>query len=209
MSTNNTERNQLEEEYRIALDTRKFEIDLFWRRSNLFWLFNAAIFVGYYTVQNNEILKLFLSHLGLIASLCWFVVNKGSKYWQENWEQKVNNFEKNTGIHNDLFSHKMPQMKKGIWEGEKFSVSKVTIYFSCYLTFIWLVIFICQILKDVEMIKLFIVYKAEIICLFTIFNIITIEMTCRSSDETSMFKRMFKGKPKSRSKSKYKKHFCI
>ena len=34
----------------IALDTRKFEIELYWKRTGYFVLFIGAIFVGYYNV---------------------------------------------------------------------------------------------------------------------------------------------------------------
>jgi hypothetical protein len=37
----------------IALDTRKFEIDLYWKRANYFWLFVAAMFTAYFLIANN------------------------------------------------------------------------------------------------------------------------------------------------------------
>ena len=38
----------------IALDTRKFEIELYWKRTAYFVLFIGAIFVGYYNVFSNS-----------------------------------------------------------------------------------------------------------------------------------------------------------
>jgi len=38
----------IEKAFEIALDTRKFEIDLYWKRTAYFVLFIGAIFVGYY-----------------------------------------------------------------------------------------------------------------------------------------------------------------
>ena len=35
-----------------ALDIRKFEIDLYWRRANYFWTFIGAAFVGYSVAQD-------------------------------------------------------------------------------------------------------------------------------------------------------------
>ena len=35
----------------IALDTRKFEIELYWKRANYFVIIIGAIFIGFYTVE--------------------------------------------------------------------------------------------------------------------------------------------------------------
>ena len=43
------EKEKLEEAFKIALDTRKFEIELYWKRTGYFVLFIGAVFVGYYT----------------------------------------------------------------------------------------------------------------------------------------------------------------
>jgi hypothetical protein len=35
----------------MALETRKFEIDLYWRRTIYFWAFISLAFVAYFTIQ--------------------------------------------------------------------------------------------------------------------------------------------------------------
>lgn len=78
-----------------ALDIRKFEIELYWKRAAYFWTFIAATFAGYFVLagstkfDDQEILLFFVNCLGLIFSFSWFLVNRGSKYWQENWEGHV------------------------------------------------------------------------------------------------------------------------
>lgn len=80
-----------------ALDIRKFEIELYWKRAGYFWSFIAITFTSYFWIITNDNLDVLLkkevsfmlSGLGLFFSLCWFFVNKGSKYWQENWEKHV------------------------------------------------------------------------------------------------------------------------
>jgi hypothetical protein len=79
------------------LDIRKFEIDLYWKRATYFWTFIAATLTGYgLTVtakdanQENLIRFQFLIVcFGLVFSFAWFLVNKGSKFWQENWEKHL------------------------------------------------------------------------------------------------------------------------
>src|SRR5690554_7502176 len=34
-------------------------------------------------------MSVILSCLGVVFSFAWFCVNRGSKYWQENWEKHV------------------------------------------------------------------------------------------------------------------------
>ena len=63
----------------IALDTRIFEIELYWKRTGYFVLFIGAVFVGYYkTLQTDEFiigkyqkewLLLLLSSLGFLSRL--------------------------------------------------------------------------------------------------------------------------------------------
>jgi hypothetical protein len=76
-----------------ALDIRKFEIDLYWKRAAYFWTFIAAALAGYAVIQRtgntDAILSLLVACLGFVFSFAWYCVNRGSKYWQENWENHV------------------------------------------------------------------------------------------------------------------------
>src|SRR6267378_6754839 len=77
-----------------ALDIRKFEIDLYWKRATYFWTFIAATLAGFVAVQasssgNKTDLSVLLSNLGFVLSFGSLCVNRGSKFWQENWEYHV------------------------------------------------------------------------------------------------------------------------
>ncbi len=76
----------------VALNTRNFEIDLFWRRSNYFLVLNTAIAVGFVSLVKEggdveKYISLLLCAIGFVVCLTWFKVNLGSKYWQSHWEQ--------------------------------------------------------------------------------------------------------------------------
>jgi hypothetical protein len=82
--------------------TRNFEIDKFWQRSQFFWLFNAAVFGAYGAVKISfppriyetiPYIELYLILLGIIVSVAWLLVIKGSKFWQENWEAHIDHLE--------------------------------------------------------------------------------------------------------------------
>jgi hypothetical protein len=82
------------EALKYALEIRSFEIELYWKRATYFWAFIGATFAGYGAVQASSIsprqdLAVALSCMGLVFSFGWFCVNKGSKQWQENWENHV------------------------------------------------------------------------------------------------------------------------
>src|SRR3954453_2108820 len=80
------------EALRTALDIRKFEIDLYWKRAAYFWTFIAAAFAGYFVLQKEGADPANLSvvtSLGCLFSLGWYFVNRGSSSWQRNWERHV------------------------------------------------------------------------------------------------------------------------
>jgi len=55
-------------------------------------------------------LAVLIACFGFVCSVAWSLVNRGSKYWQENWEFIV---EGNEGdITGDLFKYRAPQQKK-------------------------------------------------------------------------------------------------
>jgi len=82
-----------------ALDIRKFEIGLYWQRAAYFWTLIGASFAGYIAIlsamhlDNKPLMAFMLSCIGFVFTFAWFQVNRGSKYWQENWENHVDMLE--------------------------------------------------------------------------------------------------------------------
>ncbi len=77
------EGNELEA-FNQAVDIRKFEIELYWKRATYFWTFIGATFAALLAVQASDSLlrtdlSVFLSCIGLVFSFSWICVNKGSK----------------------------------------------------------------------------------------------------------------------------------
>ncbi|EJL27031.1 hypothetical protein [Brevibacillus sp. BC25] len=90
------------EALKMALDIRKFEIDMYWKRATYFWTFIGASFAGYFVLINGNVNAaerlhwghiLIVSILGFLFSFSWFLVNRGSKFWQNNWERHVDYLE--------------------------------------------------------------------------------------------------------------------
>jgi hypothetical protein len=132
-----------------ALDIRKFEIELYWKRATYFWTFIGATLAGFFAVQassavNKADLSVVLSCLGIVFSFAWFCVNRGSKYWQENWEKHVDVLEDSvTGpLYKVVLSRSGTVRNKdkiiNLFTGPSaLSVSKINQLISLYITVLW------------------------------------------------------------------------
>ena len=136
----NVNKNKSRESLREAIDIRKFEIELYWKRATYFWTLIAAIFVGFFTAYASQNgyrsdLLVILCCLGVVFSFAWVLVNKGSKYWQENWERHVDFLE------ND---HIGPLYKVYFSENSSvpFSVSKINELVSIFVCILWVILLI-------------------------------------------------------------------
>lgn len=163
-------RGKLEEAFKIALDTRKFEIELYWKRTGYFVLFIGAVFVGYYTIINTtdytiiiinttkegiskyqkEWLLLLLSALGFLLSLLWYMANRGSKFWQENWEAQIEELSTHLGVPIFGIIKRREHSIRNLMQEYPFSVSKVNQMVSLIITFTWLLM-LC---KEIGVFKL-------------------------------------------------------
>ncbi len=140
------------EALKFALDTRKFEIELYWKRATYFWAFIAVTFAFYGLVQRvpspeKEFLSFTVSCLGLVLSVGWLFANRGSKQWQENWEHHVDHLENE--VMGPLYKVTMPRSTpKGIFQWidfvfvgpSKHSVSKINQLISSFISALWFIL---------------------------------------------------------------------
>jgi len=127
-----------------ALDIRKFEIDLYWKRSAYFWAFIAAAFAGYFIVLKSDAnapseILFAINCLGFTFSVGWYFANRGSKFWQENWEQHVDLLEDEvTGpLYKTVIDRKQYPFRR-LFGPFAFSLSKLNTILSLYVSAIWL-----------------------------------------------------------------------
>ncbi len=175
----------------FATDIRKFEIELYWKRATYFWAFIGAAFAGYALTYKTSAdrepwLSLLFSALGLIFSFAWYLVNRGSKFWQNNWERHVDMLEDMTLgplykiIATDI-STKNPLIAPG-----SFSVTKINQVLSVFVTSIWCTLFAKSILpiwpdRDLDFWKMAIA-AATVACIAALY------WMCRSSNEQTKTK---------------------
>jgi len=136
-----------------ALDIRKFEIDLYWKRATYFWTFIGATFAGFIAVEassasNKQDLAVILANLGFVFSFAWFCANKGSKFWQENWEKHVDVLEDD--VMGPLYKVALSRnINTSIYDKavdfatgpSKISVSKINQLISLYVSMLWICLY--------------------------------------------------------------------
>ncbi len=138
-----------------ALDIRKFEIELYWKRATYFWTFIGASLGGYVAVQHadrsasSDDLSVVLTELALVFSFAWYCANRGSKQWQENWENHVDLLENKTiGPLYKTVLLRPSSMSHGLsslgWATEPgpFSVTKINQIVSLFMTALSGILFI-------------------------------------------------------------------
>jgi hypothetical protein len=179
------ETSKLEAAFKQASDIRKFEIELYWKRAGYFWAFIAVAFAGYFAILSSQYMpnKFFLSFvvgaIGFVFTFAWHLVNRGSKYWQENWENHLDLLE--DGVTGPLYKTRLERPKEEDW-AERFvtgprsvSVSKVKQWVSVFVLFVWLTLcayssanlWICSIIeinKVIVVAYLFVTLVALLFC---------------------------------------------
>lgn len=140
-SKNNSEKyKSLIKAFEIALDTRKFEIEMYWKRATYFWAFIAALFVAWYNVQDDRdhFVTFLIIWLGFSVSLCWFYVNKGSKFWQKNWEDNIDYLSQKLGVPVFAMISFCQESPYSIQKEYPYSVSKVNQIVSFITVLLWI-----------------------------------------------------------------------
>lgn len=170
----NDEKNDIKEIINLYYETRRFETDLYWKRSQYFWTLIGVVFTAYSVlssiIEKNELSQLSLTQLdclalsqtphintelfiiryllvcmGLIFSIGWYLVNRGSKYTSEKWSLIIDKLNKSNPLLKELSLLK-PDIKKikfiNLIKEYPFSSTRVNHIINLFIIFAWLVIFI-------------------------------------------------------------------
>lgn len=144
---NNKNSETLKAAFNQVSDIRKFEIELYWKRATYFWALIAVAFAGYFSILSSENIpsKFFLSFvvscIGFVFTFAWFLSSRGSKYWQENWENHLDLLEdKITGpLYKTLLERPGYEnlAEKFITGPMSVSVSKINQWVCFFIVIIW------------------------------------------------------------------------
>lgn len=137
-----------------ALRARENEIALFWKRSGFFLAFIVSAYTAYFFVEygsgagHHPHMSVLLLGLAYFLCLSWHLANKGSKFWQKNWEFHVNQLA--TQQIGPLFRVYKEPHSGSQWiplSEYDFSVSKICIFISFVMTLLSGWLFSYQLLK--------------------------------------------------------------
>lgn len=123
-----------------AHDLRKFEIELYWKRANYFWLLQGAVFAAIGISLNSSLTKtvpifpIILCALGVVTATAGYLAALGSKFWQLNWEHHVDMLE--TEFEGNLYKTVFVAQDSARW-----SVSKVNERLAACFMIFWIMIF--------------------------------------------------------------------
>jgi hypothetical protein len=142
----NGDLEKLKEAYNKAHDIRKFEIDLYWKRTSYLWTLIAALITvsgvllaSYYRLPDGSLDKIILiwlvacvASLGVITTIISSKILESGEYWQKNWEYHVNLLE-------PLFSGSLYGTLINSKE-QRYSISKLNYAIYIILLIAWLLI---------------------------------------------------------------------
>ena len=73
----NKEMSFEERQYQRLIDARNFHYENFNKWSLYFYAIIAALFVGYYQIENNIVLSSVIALVGYVVSICCYLSGKG------------------------------------------------------------------------------------------------------------------------------------
>ncbi|SMG60682.1 RipA family octameric membrane protein [Cedecea sp. NFIX57] len=140
-------RKQLKEAFEKASDIRKFEIELYWKRTSYFWTLISVAFAGYFAVIGSLkepyqfLCSWIIASIGFVFTISWLFANRGSKHWLENWENHIDLLEdKITGpLYKTVFvrSGYDDFFEKHITGPKALSVSKINQWVAVFVSITW------------------------------------------------------------------------
>lgn len=137
--------------YSEILELRKFEIENFWKRTLFFWGTIAIVLAGYFKADLNDKYLVFISFLGIIYNLIFSLSIRGSKFWQEHWENVAIVYENSLDFSllktqtSNLIDIK--NKTQFITYPYRFSVSKLTMLLSDITVLLWIMFWLKDIYK--------------------------------------------------------------
>ena len=92
-------------------------------------------------MRDHQIIAFMIGCSGFLFSLAWYFVNRGSKYWQGNWELHVDLLEDDYS--GPIYKTAVQQSKCNFCDFDgpyPFSVSKINQLLSLFVTLVWLLL---------------------------------------------------------------------
>ena len=135
-----------ERQYQRLIDARNFHYENFNKWSLYFYAIIAALFMGYYQIENNFALSFILALVGYIVSICCYLSGKGYYFWEINWIRLVQAYERRLVVEEEKKSYyvysKFVEKEKSshptkLLDGSNISSSKLSLLMSFVISAAW------------------------------------------------------------------------
>lgn len=154
--------------FKIALETRNFEISMLVQRNNFFMIFQGVLFAG--VVQSSHevpVVSFIVSLAGFLVSAYQVKMAAGAKFWQECWEETLKKvevelvaamnsnakrrktfflFHDESNVYHAMVKERLNSHGCSLINNlilRRYSVSRVPIYVAIVLAAIWFVLMLC------------------------------------------------------------------
>ena len=135
-----------------AIENRKLEIELYWKRASHFWVFIGLVWTAFGLILTqmgffeqkpslNDFqlsILVVVSSVGTFLSYAWVLVNKGSKFWQENWEHQIHYLE--DSVIGKSYKTILSEKKGNHLQQNSYSVTKINILIAWFNFTLWALI---------------------------------------------------------------------
>lgn len=165
------EYNRIKSLYKLAIETRNFEIQQLVQRNNFFMVFQGMLLAGLMQASGGNpipIVSFLICGCGLFISILQTGMAAGAKFWQERWETEAEEKEKQlldrlerSGVNvsadfwklfslprhasEAIVSNKQKGLIIGSLINKKYSVSKIPIYSGIVFSLFWLFLLLATI----------------------------------------------------------------
>lgn len=126
-----------------AIQERRLEIELYWKRATYIITLNAAALTAFFLAakiddqKSQTLLMILIGVFGMVVSFVAMGINFGGKFWQQHWERMVELLEND--VIGPLYKTATDREKKSSWDTSvPISVTKANLILSCLLFGTWL-----------------------------------------------------------------------
>lgn len=135
-----------ERQYERLINARNFHYENFNKWSLYFYAIIAALFVGYYQIENNFVLSSVIAIVGYIVSICCYLSGKGYYYWEISWIKLVQAYErrliveerkKNYYVYSIFVEKDKSSHPTSLLDGSNISSSKLSLLMSFGISVAW------------------------------------------------------------------------
>lgn len=200
--------NKFEKSYKRAIIAREHHYKNFNYWMNFYAIIIGALFVGYYTIDDDLLLKMIVALMGFAASFAWFQSFRGYYHWIKQWMNVVMFYEEkylqeentqngnidmeNMKVYSMYYESDDDENSCCLIKSRNISTQKITLRFIFILVIAWLILLIYNIISSVNCSNGIREYFCSCICSYLILigvllilGIITFLFCCGTESDVS------------------------